>query len=206
MKAVANLFIARSRAAIFWFTVCVVVVVGSGMYVESRISEVRTRWQYVMASSSSLYYLDPGLKAERREDLHAAQTRMAMETMFNRGPAGLDHQARRFKLFTPEVNAVVNKAIVVPEVLVFRDTQAHQKVEIEKIEVNIQEGIGEATTVGYGQLIRTAQENGIFVNRVFSVKVFFAWKLNPSPVDRAMYPTICTDVDEKYLSIIQTYP
>lgn len=204
MQAVAKLFIARSRAAIFWFTVCVAVVVSSGMYVESRIAQVRTRWQFVMAGSNTLVYLNPDLSSDSREDLHAMQTRMAMETIFNRGPAGLDHQARRFKLFTPDSNDTINAAVVAPQVLMFRDSEAHQKVEIEKIEVNIQEGFGEALTVGYGQLIWTGKQDGIFINRVYTVKVFFTWKLNPNPTDRALYPTICTDVN--FFSTIQTYP
>jgi hypothetical protein len=204
MKAVANLFIARSRAAIFWFVVTCAVVVGSGVYVESRILTIRSNWQFVMAGSSSLYYLDPNVKTERREDLHAAQTRLAMEAIFNRGPSGLDHQARRFKLFTAEANDTINTAIVAPQVLLFRDTEAHQKVEIEKINVNIQEGVGEATTLAFGQLLRTSTEEGISINRVYSVKVFFTWKANPSPVDRSLYPTICTDVN--FFSTIQTYP
>lgn len=204
MKAVANLFIARSRAAIFWFLVTCAVVVSSAMYVESRIDEVRSNWQFVMAGSSSLYYLDPHLEAENRQELHGAQTRLAMETIYNRGPNGLDHQTRRFNIFSPEANAIINSAVVAPSVLSFRDTQSHQKVEIERINVNLQEGIGESTTLAFGQLVRTSQENGMFVNRMFNVKVLFTWRANPSPVTRALYPTICSDL--QFLSTIQTYP
>lgn len=127
-----------------------------------------------------------------------------METIYNRGPEGLDNQTRRFNLFSPEANDTINQSVVAPQVLWFRDHQAHQKIEIEKIDVNVQEGIGEATTLAYGQLVRTSLENGIYVNRMFNVKVFFTWKSNLNPVTRSMYPTICTDVN--FFSTIQTYP
>ena len=204
MRAVANLFIARSRAAVFWFVVTCGSLASSAVYVQSVIKDVRTLPQFVMAGSADLYYLTPDLQADDVKSIHASQTRLAMETIYNRGPSGLDHQERRFNLFTDEVNATINNEVIAPQVLMFRDTKSQQKVEIEKIDVNLAEGKGEATTVGYGQLIRTGVEGNQTVNKAFSVKVFFSWKSNPNPEEHALYPTICNNVS--FFSTIQTFP
>jgi hypothetical protein len=204
MKAVADLFIARSRAAILWFVVAWTGPILAGAYVQSRIAEVRKAPQFVMAGLPSLHYQTPAFTVETVEQLHSAQTRLALETIYNRGPAGLDHADRRFRLFTDEVNDTINQEIIAPNVIRFRDTRTYQKIEVSRIDVNVQVGQGEANTIGYGQLVRTSVENGEMVNRTFSVKAFFTWESNPNPRDRALYPTICKEVT--FFSTIQTFP
>ena len=194
MRAVSHLFIARSRAAIFWFFVTVGSIVGSALYVQSVIADVRTLPQYVMAGSPDLYYLSPTLETENANQMHTAQTRLAMETIFNRNPSGLDHQDRRFKIFAPEANQQVTRSIILPQVMTFQDFQFHQKVEIEKVVVNIQEGMAVATTVANAQLLRTGLVDNQVVNEIWSATVFFTWTRNPSPRDEGMYPTVCTSV------------
>lgn len=204
MRAVANLFISRSRAAVFWFFVTCASLVSAAVYVQSVVKDVRTLPQFVMAGNADLLYLTPTLEVDDLTSLHTSQTKLAMETIFNRGPAGLDHQDRRFSLFTDDANGVINQEVVAPQVLMFRDTKAQQKVEIENIFVNPAPGQGEATTVCYGVLFRTGVENNKTVNQSFSVKVFFSWKSNPNPEEHAMYPTICNSVS--FLSTVQTFP
>ena len=204
MRAVANLFIARSRSAVFWFAVTCVAPLAAGWYVQSVIADVRTLPQFVMTGLPTCHYKTADLEFESMQQMHAIQTRLAMETIFNRSPGGLDHHERRFHLFSDAVNEIINREQVTPQVLFFRDTKSYQKVEIEKIDTNVEEGKGVSSTLAYAQLIRTGMENGMFVNKSFSVKVFFEWETNPNPVERPMYPTICTGVT--FYSTIQTFP
>ena len=204
MRAVDQLFISRSRAAFFWFTVAWTVPVLAAWYTQSVVANLRTLPQFVMGGLPTFHYQAPDFGTETIQQLHAAQTRLAMETIFNRSPSGLDHQDRRFHLFNDEANKIVNQEVVAPQVLMFRDTNAYQKVEIERIDVNIQVGQGEATTLAFGQLIRTSVEDNLMVNKAFSVKVFFNWKSNPNPEERALYPTICDEVT--FFSTLQTFP
>lgn len=192
MRAVSHLFIARSRAAVFWFFVTIGSVVGSALYVSAVIADVRTLPQYVMAGTGNLYYVSPTLEDETSTDMHTAQARLAMETIFNRNPGGLDHQDRRFKIFSPEVNQKITRDLIIPYVVEFQDKQLHQKVEIEKTVVKLEEGVAAATTATTAQLLRTGIVDDQVVNDMWSVTLFFTWARNSNPRDEGMYPTICT--------------
>lgn len=204
MKAVSNLFIARSPAAIFWFLITCAAPLGTAWYVQGMISTVRSLPQFVITSLPTFQYMAPDLKTESVQQLHSEQTRLAMETIYNRGPSGLDHSDRRFKLFTDEVLDVINAEIIAPNVLMFRDTNSYQKVEISSIDVVSKEGVGEAITVAKGQLIRTGVEGSTMVNKAFNVEVHFTWRSNPSLTDHAMYPLQCSEV--VFFPTTQTFP
>ena len=201
MKPVAHLFIARRRAAIVWFTVCVVTVVSTAVYVHSSITRLRTQPQYVIAGGNQLYSFDPKREIST-DELYGDMTRMAMETIYNRSPGGFDHQVRRFSLFSPEVDDQFFKQVVAGDFQFFRDNQAHQKVEIGPIEVHRQVGTGEATTIATGQVLQTSVQDGRLVNRIFSVQVFFTWLPHPVFSERGMFPEQCTSVDVHYFAQI----
>lgn len=204
MRAVANIFISRSPAAIFWFLVTCAAPLATAWYVQGMIATVRTLPQFVITTLPTFQYMAPDFKSESVQQLHAAQTRLAMETIYNRGPSGLDHSDRRFKLFTDDVLDVINSEIIAPNVLLFRDTNSYQKVEISKIDVVSKEGVGEAITVAKGQLIRAGVEGGTTVNKSFNVEVHFTWRSNPSLMDHALYPLQCSEV--VFFPTTQTFP
>ncbi len=194
MRAVSHLFLSRSRAAVFWFLVTCGSLGGSAWYVQSLAADVRTRPQYVMGDSPELYYLAPNLDVDTPTEMHSADTRQAMETIFNRSPSHLDNEERLDHLFSPKAAEQIRAGIITPQAERFQEEQLHQKVELEDTIVNIQEGMGEATTVSTAQLIRTGVANGTTINETWSVKVFFTWKSNPNLKEHAQYPTICDTV------------
>ena len=181
-----------------WCLVTIASMVGSAHYVQSVIKDVRTRPQYVMASSSDLYYLTPDVRVEGMPELYAAQTRLAMETIYNRGPKGLDNDRRRGKLFTPEANRQITDLIVLPELQAFRNLNLHQKVEIGEIDVVIEEGRGNSSSTAQAQLTRSGFSEDQTLNESWLVTVQFIWQSNPDPDDHAMYPTVC-----KSLSVLK---
>ncbi len=194
MRAISHLFLARSRAAVFWFLVTCASFAASAYYVQSVAAAERTAPQYVMGDSPDLYYLTPDLDVETPSELHTANTRMAMETMFNRSPSRLDHEYRLTKLFTPQAQKQIFAGLIKPQAESFKENQLHQKVELEDTIVNIQEGKGEATTVATAQLLRTGVVGDSTLNETWSVKIFFTWKSNPNFEDHALYPTVCDSV------------
>ena len=204
MRAVTHLFLSRSRGAVFWFLVTCGTIAVTGFYVQNVVAEARTRPQYVMAGSPNLYYLSPDLEVETPTEMHVEQTRLAMETIFNRAPVRLDNPERLVKLFTPEARDQIAEGLIYPQAKIFRDNGLHQKAEIAETVVNIQEGEGTATTVAIGQLIRTGVVAETTINETWSVKIFFTWQRNPSFEDHSMYPTICNSVT--FFSMERTFP
>ena len=205
MRAVSHLFLARSRAAVFWFLVTCATLAGSGYYLQSKIANVRTLPQYVYTGSPDTYYLAPDLDVETPTEMHRAQTRLAMETMFNRQPSRLDNQERLPRLFSYEAAQAIVKGLIVPQAKNFHDNKLHQKVEIGEIIVNIQEGQGEATTVATAQLVRAGvTPDKTMINESWSVKIFFEWRINPDIEERPMYPTLCNSVT--FFSMERTFP
>lgn len=196
MYPVSHLFTARSRAAIIWFLISVGSIIASLNYVQTTIEQARTQPLYVMAGTADVHFISPSLeesKQDARQTLHADQSRLAMETLFNRNPSGLEHSTRRLKLFSLEANRQINQHIIIPQVKPFRDYQIHQKVEIESIVVNLREGQAEADVTATALLFRTGIENGQTLNQTWSVKVFFSWTRNPDITWRSMYPTQCRE-------------
>ncbi|QIF03864.1 hypothetical protein [Roseimicrobium sp. ORNL1] len=205
MRAVSHLFLARSRAAVFWFLVTCATIVGSGYYLQSKIADVRMLPQYVYTGSPDMYYLTPDLDIETPTKMHREQTRLAMETMFHRTPSRLDHQERLPRIFGPEATQGIIKGLIVPQAKNFHENKLHQKVQIGEIIVNIREGQGEATTVATGQLMRTGvSPENTMINETWSVKIFFEWRINPDIEERPLYPTLCNSVT--FFSMERTFP
>jgi hypothetical protein len=166
----------------------------SAYYVQNVVGKVRTRYQYVLADSPNLYYLTPDLKVETPTEMHVAQTRLAMEAIFNRSPTQPDNLSTLNKLFTTEAQGQIMAGVITPQSKDFLENRFHQKVEVAEIAVNIQEGEGIATTVATAQLIRVGVSGTNTINETWSVRSFFTWKSNPDFKTRAMHPTICDSV------------
>jgi hypothetical protein len=179
--------------------------VGASLYyVQSIVAEVRTKPQYVMAGSPDLYYLAPDLSLETPTELHVGQTRLAMETIFNRSPSRLDHQDRLALLFTPAAVDQVNDRLIRRDAKEFKENQLHQKVEIEEVTVKIEEGQGSATTVATGQLVRAGVTGDHAVNEIWAVKLFFNWERNANLGGQGLLPTLCNSVS--VFSMERTFP
>lgn len=204
MRAISHLFLSRSRYAVFWFLVTCGAIGASGYYVQTVVAEVRTHPQYVMAGLPDFYYLSPDLEVETPTQMHVSQTRLAMETIFHRTPYGLDHQKRLPQLFTEEAIRQIDEGVIRPQAAIFSENHLHQKVEIEEVIVNIQEGRGSATTVATGQLVRAGVIGDSTTNETWSVKIFFTWEANPDVTGLAMFPTVCNSVS--FFSMERTFP
>lgn len=176
----------------------------SAVYIHDASLKVRTRPRYVFTESPHLRYITPDLKTESLETLHSEQTRLAMETIFNRTPSRLDHLDRARLLFDDEAREHIYQTLLAPQAKTFLDNRFHQKVEIGEVIVNIHEGRGQATTVATGQLVRVGSNEQLTINETWSVKVFFTWRQNDNPKTRALFPTVCDSVN--FFSMERVFP
>lgn len=124
----------------------------------------------------------------KAEELHHAQTALAIETVFNRHPGGIDHPERLNKLFEKEALDKANKAIAADREE-FHHKRIHQKAEIKTVKITKIKGdtiLVHAT----GQLIRS----GVFESTSFTegldFEANFAFKINRSLISNRRYPTL----------------
>jgi len=170
MKGVVDLFVAKDRTAILWFLIACVSIALSAAYVKTMVAEVRSKPQFVI---------------------------MAMETIFNRNPSGLDNDNRRPRLFVGQANDSIDQELA-KESAIFRDEEFHQKVEVDDIQVLRTTGEGEALTSAKGQLIRIGKFKGKPINETWEVEAKFVWALNKGFGRRnAFFPTVCRQIQVK---------
>ncbi|RBP48147.1 hypothetical protein DES53_101947 [Roseimicrobium gellanilyticum] len=194
MKSVVDLFVVKDRTAIFWFTVACVSIVCSAIFVQRVITAVQVKPQYVIMDSTGSYYLAPSVEFEKALELHAAQTRLAMETLYTRGPEMLTFESRLKKLFTQEANTQIRKDLLNPDEKPFREQQIHQSIQIEQAGVykNLIDPRGQAVTFAKGKLTREITFKGQSKTEVLDVEVYFWWRINTRMADNGLFPTVCT--------------
>ncbi|MCP5541204.1 MAG: hypothetical protein H7A53_12250 [Akkermansiaceae bacterium] len=192
MKGVVDLFVSKDKIAVFWFLVACLSVVGSGWYLRKTIADVRAEPHFVIMDGAGVYYLAPTADFEDAVELHAAQTRLAMESLLNRGPNGPDSPNRIKKIFTDTAIEYIENEYQ-KEAKTFRDQKIHQKVEVGSTEVLKTVGEG-AITSAEGQVIRVGVFDGKAFNEVYDVSARFAWALNRDMRFNGRYPTVCTQM------------
>ncbi|HSI64229.1 MAG TPA: hypothetical protein VLE43_13970 [Candidatus Saccharimonadia bacterium] len=194
MKSVVDLFVVKDRTAIFWFTMACVSIVCSAIFVQRVITAVQVKPQYVIMDSTGSYYLAPSVEFEKARDLHAAQTRLAMETLFTRGPEALTYDSRLKKLFRPEAITQIRKDLLIPDEKPFREQQMTQSIEIEEAGVykNLIDPRGLAVTFAKGKLTRQGTFKGQAKTEVLEVECYFWWRINTRMAENGLFPTVCT--------------
>jgi hypothetical protein len=193
MKSVVDLFVVKDRTAIFWFTMACVSIVCSAIFVQRVITAVQVKPQYVIMDSTGSYYLAPSVEFEKAREIHAAQTRLAMETLYTRGPEMLKYESRLKKLFMPETMTQIRKDLLNPDEKPFREQQMTQSIEIEEAGIykNLITSSGLAVTFAKGKLTRQGTFKGQPKTEVLEVEVYFWWRINTRMADNGLFPTVC---------------
>jgi hypothetical protein len=194
MKSVVDLFVVKDRTAIFWFTVACMSIVCSAIYVQRVITAVQVKPQYVIMDATGGYYLAPSVEFEKATELHAGQTRLAMETLYDRGPEALTFDSRLKKLFTPAAISQIRKDLLIPDEKPFREQKMTQTIEIEEAGVykNLVDPRGQAVTHAKAKLTRSGTFKGQAKTEVLDVDVFFWWRINTRMAENGLFPTVCT--------------
>jgi hypothetical protein len=133
------------------------------------------------------------LDFEDAKEVHAAQTRLAVEAIFSRGPSGPDSPERLRRILGRDAYQKALKAIDA-ESSEFKDKQIHQKVEFGPIQV-LQVRDNSVLTGVEGQLIRSGIFRGKPFTEVLEVRAQFKFILNPDMTRNGRFPTVAIAFD-----------
>ena len=192
-KPVIDLFIQKDKVAIFWFVFAIVVTAGFWWERQKLITSFQQKPQFFVMDENSTYYLPAAMDFEDAKDVHAAQTRLAMEAIFNRNPGGPDSPDRLKRILGVELYQKTERRLG-EETKAFREKEIHQKVELGAIQI-LQVRDDSVLTGVEGQLIR----NGVFRNKPFTevleVNAQFKFILNPDMRHNGRFPTVAIAFD-----------
>ena len=191
MKNVVDLFIVKDRTDIFWFTMACASILCSAIYVKTVIAAVQKKPQYVIMDGTGVYYLAPSVEFEGAKELHLAQTRLAMETLYTRTPQNLVFKNRINRLFIGEGVEMVNNEFKT-DAKKFVEEERSQTIDVyEEPTIYKIDPRGQAITHAKGRIIRHSTFKGQKKTEVLYVDNYFYWKMNARMVDNILFPTAC---------------
>jgi hypothetical protein len=193
MKGVTHIFISKDKLAIFWFLTAVACLVGTAWHLHGVAIEGRSRMLYVPVQEADVY-IDEMLSKEGLDDLVDFQTRLSLETLFNRGPKGPVTPARLELLFTGKgfEQAVED---IKSDSYDFRTRQMHQMVELGEVEV-LHSPDGGAVSRARGQIVRISIDpvEKQAITQSFSIVANMEWERNRNLRDSKRFLYVCRDV------------
>ena len=187
-------FISKEGIATFWFLSAIGSVIGSGIYVERIAATAGLRPQYVLLSNPDVLPVIPIEEPTRQAEILEELTRLAVDSMFNKTPEGLDDPDRCQRILTPSAWAWLDAQFVAPQRSAFQQRTIHQKVEIESILYRPSAEPGSTSAVVKGQLLRTGVFEGKIFNEVWSLDTCLVWTRNDCLRDCARYPLAVHEV------------
>ncbi len=188
-----DLFIHKDKVALFWFAVALLVSVGFWLERQRLVKQLMAKPQFFVMDANHTYYLPSAMDFVSAKEVHAAQTRLAMEALFNRDPSGPDSPERLKRILGRDAYRKAQEAIA-NEADEFADKQIHQKVELGPIQV-LQVRDDSVLTGVEGQLIRNGVFRGKAFTEVLTVKAQFKFILNPDMTANGRFPTVAIAFD-----------
>lgn len=200
------IFISKEGVATFWFIVALIAIVGSAVYAERQATTKGLRPQYIFMPPIPMDPKKMGGNVEpvRRapdvyvgdvaaeEELADSQSRLLLDSVFNKSSYGLDAPERCQRLMAKEPWQWVKEHLIDPQSEAFDEGRLHQKIAVQTVKP-VFDATDETTSVEFGgQLIRTGILHGELFNQVWSVKGSILWERNSSLRDRGLFPLTCT--------------
>ncbi len=188
-----DLFIHKDKVALFWFFVALVVTVGFWWERQRLVKNLMAKPQFFVMDANHTYYLPSAMDFGSAKEVHAAQTRLAMEAIFNRDPSGPDSPERLKRILGRDAYKKAQGAIA-SEADEFEDKQIHQKIELGPIQV-LQVRDDSVLTGVEGQLIRSGVFRRKAFTEVLAVRAQFKFILNPDMTANGRFPTVAIAFD-----------
>jgi hypothetical protein len=193
MKTVVDLFVAKDRTAVFWFTMACASILLSAIYVNRMVADVSTKPVYVVMDPNGTYYFAPSVEIHEAAPMQEALTRLAMETIYTRDQARLVYDSRvKTLFFGNSIKGVYDELAKDAK----KATEEERKQEIEVTSVTIFEkltGSG-AKVEAKGIISRTANVLGRPTKLRFNVTARFAWQINSRMGKNPLPPMACTEM------------
>jgi hypothetical protein len=194
MRGISDIFISKDKVAMFWFIVTCATLAGTAWYLKSLADEGRTRMLYVPMTREGVIEIDPAMDEDTTNELLDYQTRIALETLLNRGPSGPVNSSRISKIFIDGALEWVMKDIQA-SLFDFRDKQRRQMVELGASDVRISDD-GSATVSITGQVVSVSVDplEQRIVNQVHTVTATVSWVKNKHLRDSKLFPYVSEKV------------
>jgi len=202
-----SIFISKESVSTFWFIIGALGAIGSGIYVERVAATAGLRPQFIMMQSPSVDRVPKDMirNPDTLRATHLAMTRLAMDSVFNKSPNGLDAPERCQRLFSKEAWHWVNENLVEKQSDAFAEGRIHQKIAINSINLTPDEHDGETSrAIVVGQLIRTGVLRDEIFNEVWNVTVTLVWERNTCLRDAGRFPVLCTSFGCKEIPVAST--
>ena len=183
-----DLFLHKDKVAKFWFIIALLVTLGFWWERQRLAKQLSSKPQFFVLDANHTYYLPAAMDFGSAKEVHAAQTRLAMEALFNRSPGGEDSPERLRRILGKDAYQKAKETIA-SEAEEFADKQIHQKVELGPIQV-LQVRDESVLTGVEGQLIRSGVFRGKPFTEVLAVKAQFKFVLNADLTSNGRYPTV----------------
>ena len=129
-----DFFISKDRVALFWFVLALGVTVGFWWERQRLVRSLMAKPQFFVMDANHTYYLPSAMDFGSAKEIHAAQTRLAMEALFIRDPNGPDSPERLKRILGRDAYREAQEAIA-EEADELADKQIHQKIELGPIQV-----------------------------------------------------------------------
>ena len=188
-----DLFIHKDKVALFWFLIALVVTAGFWWERQRLVKELTKKPQFFVMDANHTYYLPAAMEFGSAKEVHAAQTRLVMEALFDRSPGGPDSPKRLRRILGRDAYQKAKKSIS-GEAEEFEAKQIHQKVELGPIQV-LQVRDESVLTGVEGQLVRSGVFRGKAFTEALDVKAQFKFILNPDMTTNGRFPTVAIAFD-----------
>ena len=195
-----DILITRQRQTWFWFLLFLLSIAGFA-FERARLIASLTEETHFVIMDDDTFYLPKSVDFESASEIHASQVTLAMETLFNRNPKGLDNPNRVKRLFDKSTGHDAF-ALVAQQAEEFAAKEIHQKVEAGNIQL-LQVSDDSVLATAKGQLIRNGIFDGEAFIEVFKVKARLTFARNPSMLNNGGFPTVVTEFE---VSIVPSKP
>lgn len=198
-KPMPEFFISKDGLATFWFWVGFLGILGSAFYTYRLATRAGLRPQFIMLvpDNPTIELLPPtqARSEEQLQEMFTAQSRLLMDSIFNKSSIGLDAGERCHRLMTDDAFAWVKTNLIDNQQDAFNEGNLHQKLTIANIAVVPDDGLGNGSAVVQGQLLRIGVLRRQLLNQVWTVNARITWSRNTNLRDCGRYPLICVDFD-----------
>jgi len=145
------------------------------------------RRDVLVIDSLGTYYVSPVVDIQHAKELHAMQTKLACQALFERNPAGLDNPELFKQLFLSGAAQTAENEISRTKAE-FEGKSLHQKVEVGSPEI-LSTRDNAFYTAAEVQLIRVGSFRGEPITEVLHYQVRFKFLANPDLTRNGRFPT-----------------
>lgn len=189
MKTAINNLANRGRDARLWRALFVGETIVFALAIWFLVQGLHSQQTIVILDDETVY-LTKSLEFTEAKDLHDSQAELAVQTLLNRHPGGVDSPKRLQRLFGFDA---LEKAqyLIEQESAEFEAKQLRQKVEIAEVKQLKLRNDSVKVTVS-GQLIRTGRFGGKNLVEVLDFEMGILFTRNRNMLENGRYPTVVT--------------